>query len=92
MTDAGDIAFRVFTKDAELLPTNKVESHLVMEEGEICCESKGECKSSSKSQIQILFTNLNFNYSDLFEFDNTFSMLKSKKVRYLIVVLPPTSA
>ena len=50
MTDAGDIAFRVFTKDAELLPTNKVESHLVMEEGEICCESKGECKSSSKAK------------------------------------------
>ena len=52
MTDAGDIAFRVFTKDAELLPTNKVESHLVMEEGEICCESKGECKASSRAKYK----------------------------------------
>ena len=92
MTDSGDIAFRVFTKDAELLPTNKVESHLVMEEGEITCESKGECKFCHvlNKEIIVNCAMCIFFYPDVVEFDNSFSFIKSKKVRYSIVVLPPS--
>lgn len=44
----GEIAYRVFRKNAaaseiELIPSNKVESHLMYEENEIVCDSPGNC-------------------------------------------------
>ena len=49
MTVGYDIAFRVYYKNStgaevELIPSNKVESHLMMEEGEIICDTIGKCK------------------------------------------------
>jgi len=49
MTEGGEIAYRVFRKTAslseieELIPSNKVESHLMFEENEIICDSPGKC-------------------------------------------------
>jgi hypothetical protein len=49
MTEGGDIGFRVYYKSAEegivdLVPLSRIESHLVMEEGEYICENPGKCK------------------------------------------------
>ena len=49
MTEGGDIGFRVYHKSAEegivdLVPLSRIESHLVMEEGEFICEDPGKCK------------------------------------------------
>ncbi|KAK4004691.1 SEC14-like protein 2 [Daphnia magna] len=71
MTEGGDIGFRVYSKDSkgheDLFPPCRVDSHLVMEEGQVICNQPG-------------------NY--VFEFDNTHSYLRSKKVRYHIVLQP----
>lgn len=47
MTEGGDIGFRVYYKDphgdvVDLLPLTRIESHLIMEEGEITCEQAGK--------------------------------------------------
>lgn len=49
MTEGGEIAFRVYHKSSdnnkvELVPMNKVESHLFIEEGQLICEFLGLCK------------------------------------------------
>lgn len=50
MTEGGDIGFKVYhvpenSKDViELVPISRIESHLVMEEGEIICDYIGKCK------------------------------------------------
>lgn len=48
MTEGGDIGFRVYCKNkeegtVELVPFDRIESHLVMEEGELICSSAGKC-------------------------------------------------
>lgn len=48
MTEGGDIGFRVCSKNpdgstVDLIPLSRVESHLVMEEGEIVCVNAGKC-------------------------------------------------
>ncbi|XP_046460828.1 SEC14-like protein 2 [Daphnia pulex] len=76
MTEGGDIGFRVYYKSSDkdtddLVPLSRIESHLIMEEGEFICANPG--------QYVVMF-------------DNTFSLLRSKKLRYHIVVDPPVSA
>ena len=58
MTEGGDIGFRVYhvstasqnssSKEeiVELVPVSRIESHLVMEEGEIICDYVGKCELS----------------------------------------------
>ncbi|XP_057372671.1 SEC14-like protein 2 [Daphnia carinata] len=74
MTEGGDIEFRVYNSnlndEEDLLPPNRVDSHLVMEEGELTCHQPGKY---------------------IFEFSNTFSYLKTKKVYYHITVHPQSS-
>lgn len=59
MTEGGDIGFRVYYKDSEgtidLIPTARLGSHLVMEEGEILCESAGKCEFVHES-CQVVLT------------------------------------
>lgn len=52
MTEGGDIGFRVYhiansinSKEeiVEMVPISRIESHLVMEEGELVCEYIGKC-------------------------------------------------
>lgn len=50
MTEGGDIGFRVYYKDPEegvvdLVPLDRIESHLVIEEGEIICNKTGKCNT-----------------------------------------------
>lgn len=49
MTEGGDISYRVYTKNNknnsdDLVPHCRVDSHLVMEEGQISCDQPGKCK------------------------------------------------
>lgn len=48
MTEGGDIGFQLYYKNSngvvELVPSSRIESHLVMEEGEIVCDQVGKCK------------------------------------------------
>lgn len=56
MTEGGDIGFRVYhvstaiqnnssnEEIVELVPVSRIESHLVMEEGEIVCDYVGKCE------------------------------------------------
>ncbi|KAI9561274.1 hypothetical protein GHT06_012230 [Daphnia sinensis] len=74
MTEGGDVGFRIYRKDSkhheDLIPSSRVDSHLMMEEGHIKCHQPG-------------------NY--VFEFDNSFSYLRGKKIHYHVVVDPPSS-
>jgi hypothetical protein len=104
MTEGGDIRFRVYTKNAkgsteDLVYPCRVDSHLAMEEGQITCEEPGKCMNKSALSYYIVSHPHNNNNSlcicpyvtrtDVFEFDNTFSYLRTKKVRYQIFVEPP---
>lgn len=97
MTEGGDIKFRVYIKKSEgnvvdLVPLNQVDSHLAMEEGQFTCEEPGKCKLHCCSGFRMYDGHV-FNYwnlrIDVVEFDNTFSYLRSKKLRYHIIVDPP---
>lgn len=49
MTEGGDIAYRVYWKSSDgdifdLVPFDRVDSHLIMEEGHLNCEQTGKCK------------------------------------------------
>lgn len=49
MTEGGDIGFRLYFKDpngdiVDLIPLSRVDSHLVMEYGEITCDQSGKCE------------------------------------------------
>jgi hypothetical protein len=48
MTEGGDIKFGLSIKHAkitnDLVALSHVDSHLIMEEGEIVCEQPGKCK------------------------------------------------
>jgi hypothetical protein len=96
MTEGGDIGFRVYFKSAEegpvdLVPLSRIESHLVTEEGELICVNPGKCKQiyhwiMNPYYDHSLWFHL-FCYLDVVVFDNTFSMLRSKKLRYHIVII-----
>jgi hypothetical protein len=48
MTEGGDIGFRVYYKSSDkdtddLVPLSRIESHLIMEEGEFICANPGQC-------------------------------------------------
>lgn len=50
MTEGGDIGFRIYHVNGskedivEVVPVSRIESHLVMEEGEIICDYIGKCE------------------------------------------------
>lgn len=51
MTEGGDIEFRIYhvtisekEEIIEVVPVSRIESHLVMEEGEIICDYTGKCE------------------------------------------------
>jgi hypothetical protein len=49
MTEGGDIQFRVYIKKSkgnvvDVIPLDRVDSHLTMEEGQFTCDEPGKCK------------------------------------------------
>lgn len=99
MTEGGDIGFRVYYKDPvegidDLIPLDRIESHLVTEEGQIICGRPGKC-ITNRDLNNVLSSVAHKNFElcisclDVVTFDNTFSLLRPKKVRYYIVVDPP---
>ncbi len=99
MTEGGDLAYRVYRKNAEegtvdLVPHGRVESNLYIEEGQILCESTGKCKIENLTEWSNFQCIKNIQYlcfSDVLEFDNTYSIVKMKKIRYFITVDPPST-
>lgn len=58
MTEGGDIAFRVFFKGeavVDLVPLERVQSDLFMEEGQLVCEHPGKC---NKMRLMLRFTRI----------------------------------
>ena len=50
LTEGGDISYRIYCKKRgdessiiELMPLDRVERHLIMEEGQIICDQIGKC-------------------------------------------------
>lgn len=48
MTEGGEIAYRIYRENleegkADLIPLDRVESHLFMEEGQLVCDVPGTC-------------------------------------------------
>ena len=47
MTEGGDIGYRIYCKTdqgvVDLVPLERVESHLFMEEGQLVCDRVGTC-------------------------------------------------
>jgi hypothetical protein len=49
MTEGGDIRYRVYIKKSkgnvvDVIPLDRVDSHLTMEEGQFTCDEPGKCK------------------------------------------------
>ena len=49
MTEGGDIRFRVYIKKSkgnvvDVIPLDRVDSHLAMEEGQMACDEPGKCE------------------------------------------------
>ena len=94
LSEGGDIGFRVYYKSREegnldLISNQRVESHLLMEEGHLTLEHAGKCNYITSKNLYIQNI-LHFYFSDVVEFDNSFSYLKPKKIHYFISVEPPT--
>lgn len=61
MTEGSDIGLHVFYTDnnngkegaVELVPFARIESHLVMEEGEIICEAVGKCNVQFRCKFYV---------------------------------------
>lgn len=91
MTEDRDIMFHVFYRDengkkVDVVPKEKVESNLIMEEGEIICFSPRICEYHFTNQKKWLLTILSieiFNL-DVLRFDNSYSYFRSKTVWYWI--------
>lgn len=67
MTEGGDIGFRVYhvpdeTKEdvIEMVPESRIESHLVMEEGEIVCDYIGKCKYNIFYHLIVIYFHNSF--------------------------------
>jgi len=70
LSEGGDISYRVYCKNSaegliDLVPLDRVDSHLMIEEGQITCSIPGKY---------------------VIEFDNSFSYLRSKKVRFFAAI------
>ena len=50
MSEGGDLAYRIYYKSSideanvDLVPLDRVDSHLRYEEGQVTCENAGKCK------------------------------------------------
>ena len=93
MSEEGDVGFRVFyleeDKKVEVVPWQRIDSHLMMESGAISCWRSTTCQFFS--QFFSLFDNVNNvrSVADIVEFDNSFSYLRSKTVWYSLKVEEP---
>jgi hypothetical protein len=73
MTEGGDIGFRVYYKSAEdgtvdLIPTSRVESHLVTEECDFICVKPGKCmyfEVHQEIELQVLIFHFLFRRCDV---------------------------
>ena len=101
MSEGGDLAYYVYCKSrnegtVDLVPLDRVDSHLNMEIGQITCEKAGKCNSTFKSISQFfkkrdkLIVKKKLSVLDVFVFDNTFSYVQVKKVHYKIQIEPPS--
>lgn len=94
-SEEGDVAFAVYRKTGNeltpLVPHDRVDCHISAEEGEIQCDAPGLCKCLVGSPFHYIKHNefpilLHFFSSDVVEFDNSFSYIRSKKIWYAISV------
>ena len=91
MTEDADVGFHVYcmngTQKVDVIPWERVPSHMVMEEGMAVC-TRTDTRNSPligcySIQLQVE------SFTDYVEFDNSYSYLKSKKVWFTLVVDPP---
>lgn len=58
LSEGGDISYRVYCKNAdgivEFAPSDRIDSHLMIEEGQITCSMPGKCINNLKFLIEIL--------------------------------------
>ena len=70
-----------------IVPRDRLECDMSHEEGEIPCDCSGVCKFFSFSFLNNLDTDFFFFYwTDVVEFDNSYSYFRSKKIWYSITV------
>lgn len=92
MTEGGDIGFRIYhiasssnnEEVVEVVPVSRIESHLVMEEGEIVCDYIGKCEALYYTNDFRTDLYNYFGITDVVAFENGFSFFRSKKVHYHI--------
>lgn len=61
MSEGGDLAYRIFYKTQtgtmeDLVPLDRVDSHLRFEEGQITCENTGKCTNNFLHAVNFFFT------------------------------------
>jgi hypothetical protein len=100
MTEDGDIGFSAYYVErngekVDLMSSERIQSHLMMEEGELLCVRPVLCKFK-KSVLCLKFFKVSIKFvclgSDVLEFDNSYSYLRSKKVWYNVAVDLPGSS
>ena len=90
-SEDGDIKFAVYHKKDdgvdEIVPRERIDCLSSVEEGEIKCIEAGQCNTSHFVHFTFS-TYFSFsNIADLVEFDNTYSLIRSKKIWYDISIV-----
>lgn len=98
-TENHDIKFGIVKKDdngmqKEVIPIRRVAAHQLDEIGILTCEVPSTCEYTlhfnHKSIKNILFIILSI--LDSIIFDNTYSIMRNKKIHYSVKVIPPSQS
>jgi hypothetical protein len=80
MTDGGDIAFRIYNKNSEdIVPMNRVDSHIIMEEGQVTCDEPGQCKLNNQFENKFFFPFLTLMSTQMFSNSTTPTAIYERK-------------
>lgn len=90
MTEEGDVAYRIYTneddEEFDVVKRDRVDSHQLMEQGEVVCTRQTTCKrmiAFNFVELSALIITMN---TDYVEFDNSFSYWRSKTLWYKIAL------
>ena len=85
----GDIGFHIYykknTKDVDVIPWDRVDSHIAEESGQIICIHRCACNLTIKISTVIRLNRayrVFIIFADIVVFDNSFSYWRSKKLSY----------
>lgn len=98
-TENHDIKFGIVKKDdngmqKEVKPMRRVAAHQLDEIGILTCEVPSTCEYTSRFSRKCIKNTLFIILSilDSIVFDNTYSIMRNKKIHYSVKVIPPSQS